>query len=201
MSEAPSVIQYRDSHHRIAQMFAMGCTPSMIRRQTGISIRRLSLLSADPTFNELIAGYTQRAEAKLELAQDAFMDTAISNMLRAELQIADHLDQSEETGELMPVNILDKISQGRADRFGYSKHSTMRVEHDFATALDKAIARSGKGEAMREIEGKATEVAIPAQPSLLPPTRGEGPDMCGETPRQVPRSFQGVLEIKRRKIA
>ena len=206
---ASRVAQYRDSHHRVAQMFAAGCTPSMIRRQTGISMRRLTLLSGDPSFKELIAQYSSRFVEKLEVAQDAYLDTAIANMLRSEQQIADHLDQSEETGELLPINILDKISQGRADRFGYSKHSTMRVEHDFATALDKAIARSGKAEEMKTIEGtvaseSSATSALPPSPGIYPPNAaagGEGPSTCGETQRSAPRSFQAVLEIKRRRIA
>jgi hypothetical protein len=160
------VAQYRESHHRIAQLVAAGCTPSMIRSQTGVNNRRLELLCADPTFQELIAGYTKRVVMKIELAQDAYLDTAVSNMLRAEQQIADHLDQSEESGELLPVNTLDKISQGRADRFGYSKHTKVEHTHDFASMLDKAIARSGKAKVIEHqpVQGHlGTAGAAPAR--------------------------------------
>lgn len=201
------VERFRESHHRYAQMIALGCTPSMIRQQTGISHRRLTLLAADPSFQELVAVYTKRAEEKLEEARDVYMDTAISNMIRSEQQIADHLDQAEDAGELLSVNVLDKISQGRADRFGYSKHSTMRVEHDFATALDRAIARSGKATEVKQIEGVALEskaVEHPGPPVSTPlqPT-GEEPGFVGNTKPRAPRSFARVLQqpIKRRRVA
>lgn len=193
------VQRYRDSHHRIAEMFAMGLTPSMIRRQTGISIRRLSLYLADPTFQELIASKTAKVAAKIDDAIDAYADSAIANMLRAEQQITDHLDQAEEAGELLPVNILDKISQGRADRFGYSKHSVVKHEHDFAAALDRAIARSGKGEAIKTIEGVVAQPSLPVAPALSPPVAEE---VLPQSRREPPRSFARVLEpIKRRRIA
>jgi hypothetical protein len=169
------VAQYRESHHRIAQLVAAGCTPSMIRSQTGVNNRRLELLCADPTFQELIAGYTKRVVMKIELAQDAYLDTAVSNMLRAEQQIADHLDQSEESGELLPVNTLDKISQGRADRFGYSKHTKVEHTHDFASMLDKAIARSGKAKVIEHqpIQGDCGDGgATPPAGSTQPVVRG-----------------------------
>jgi hypothetical protein len=176
------------------------------------------LLCADPTFQELIAGYTKRVVMKIELAQDAYLDTAVSNMLRAEQQIADHLDQSEESGELLPVNTLDKISQGRADRFGYSKHTKVEHTHDFASMLDKAIARSGKAKviegtvdktgptidsplAPRPIEPKMVEVQRSPASAPLPHSPQGEQATSGETLRPAPRSFAKVLEIKRRRIA
>lgn len=214
--------RYRDSHHQIAEMFALGMTPSMIRRQTGISMHRLSLYAGDPAFNELIAQKQSRLAEKTEAAADAYLDAAIANMLRAERQIMDHLDEAEEKGELLPVNILDKISQGRADRFGYSKHSTMKVEHDFATALDRAIARSGKGETIEgrveaagatpaldmrvlDVEASHAPQALPlhtilgsAEPAPVPATQasasgGGGTGLVGKTQPQSPRSFSERL--------
>lgn len=217
MNQDVDIVQrYRDSHHRLAEMFAMGCTPAMVRRQTGLSMRRLSTYLADPTFQELIAAKSARAAEKLELAGDAYIDSAIANMLAAEQQITDHLDDAREAGELLPINILDKISQGRADRFGYAKNSKLEVTHDFATALDKAIARSGKAKLIegelgaagatpalgsnaldveapahpQAIEVTATHAPIPEHSALpLPATSGGGrPVTCGETQRPVPSS-------------
>ncbi len=199
------VAQYRESHHRIAQLVAVGCTPSMIRAQTGVTARRLELLCADPTFRELIAGYTKRRTMKVELAADSYQDTSIANMLRAEQMIEDHLDQAEESGELIPLAQLDKISQGRADRFGYSKHTKVEHTHDFSAMLDKAIARSGKAKLiegqveaprMVEVKDEAAPFHLPVSPALSQPMLQEE-----RVQSPAPRSFSSVLEIKRRRIA
>ncbi len=190
------VAQYREHHHRIAQMVAAGCTPNMIRVQTGVSTHRLTLYLSDPSFIELIAGYAKRQTVKIELAADSYHETALANMLRAEQQIADHLDASEETGELLPISQLDRISQGRADRFGYSKHSVVKHEHDFAAALDKAIARSGK-----VIEHQPNEARQAPTMLELAATQGEGAAPAKKPPPRQPASFAQVLEIKRRRLA
>jgi len=215
--------QFSLSHHSVARMYAVGMADHAIRERTGYSTRRLGLLLGSPSFQELIAHYRQKVDDKWNATVDAYLDLGVSNMIRAEAQIAEHLDKCEDTGELLPVNALDKISQGRADRFGYSKHSVHHHEHDFATALDRAIARSGKGEAMKTIEGKA-EVTQPPSSPPLPAPQGTDDRALTQTQERVPlsgslgtqvsrsqnsppvsrrsRSFASVLEpVKRRRVA
>ena len=186
----PLIERFREHHHAIASMVAAGLTPAMIRRQTGISLHRLTLYMADPTFNELIAQKAKVVAEKFDENIDQYLDLGMGNMIRSEALIAERLNEDEP----IPLLTLDRISQGRADRFGYSKHSTMRVEHDFATMLDKAIARSGKGE-LKQIEAQA-EPAVLNQPALPPPPeRAKAP----HRPQPPARSFASVL--KKRKIA
>ena len=198
-----SVIErFRESHHAVAKMFASGMPPDQIRQRTGYSIRRLTLLFGDPSFQELIAVYAQRVDERWNANLDTFLDLGMGNMIRAEAQIAEHLDKSEDTGELLPLGALDRISQGRADRFGYSKHAIVEHKHDFAAMLDKAIARSGKGEAMKQIEGRATEVSpMPTLPAPLE-VQPEPSYVRSKSGIAGPRSFASVLEpVKRRKVA
>ena len=203
-SELSIVERFRESHHAVARMFASGMTPSMIRQRTGYSQRRLTLLWGDPSFQELIAHYAQRVQEVWEEKLDTFLDLGMSNMIRAESQIAEHLDKSEDTGELLPVSTLDRISQGRADRFGYSKHTIHHHEHDFATALDKAIARSGKGEAMKVIEGRA-EPTPPGAASLPAPqqveaatTRESAPSAGAPRPPSLAQALRPEPVLRRR---
>ncbi len=181
-------------------MFASGMTPSAIRQRTGISMRRLALLWNDPSFQELIKVYGQRVEEKWNANLDTYLDLGMSNMILAESQIAERLDESMNVGaEPIPLAMLDKISQGRADRFGYSKHSVMEHKHDFASLLDGAIARSGKAKEVKLIEGQANprppsheqpvlQVTAPSSEPLSRPARS--------------RSFAQVLNpIKKRKVA
>lgn len=186
----PLIERYREHHHAIASMMAAGMTDSMIRQRTGVSFYRLTSYRSDPTFNELIAQKAEKIAEKFDQNIDAYLDLGMGNMIRSEALIAERLNEDEP----IPLLTLDRISQGRADRFGYSKHSTMRVEHDFATMLDKAIARSGKGE-LKQIEAQA-EPAVLNQPALPPPPeRAKAP----HRPQPPARSFASAL--KKRKIA
>ena len=189
----PLIERYREHHHAIASMMAAGMTDAMIRRQTGVSFYRLSSYRSDPTFNELIAQKAEKIAEKFDQNIDAYLDLGMGNMIRSEALIAERLNEDEP----IPLLTLDRISQGRADRFGYSKHSTMRVEHDFASMLDKAIARSGKAPEIKQIEAQAEAPMTPSQQSLLPPPpeRAKAP----HRPQPPARSFASVL--KKRKIA
>jgi hypothetical protein len=96
-----------------------------------------------------------------------FGDLAIANLLKAERMLGDKIDAAEDADEFLPTRDLLGIIADRADRFGYSKHSQVTVKHDFANALERAVLRSGKGEAMKQIEGKAVEVpSLPNAPGL-----------------------------------
>ena len=197
---------YKEQHQAVARMLASGMTESMVRQRTGYSTRRLTLLQADPTFNELIAVFRKRIEEKWEANLDTYIDLGMANMIRSEAQIAEHLDKSEDTGELLPVATLDRISQGRADRFGYSKHATIHHQHDFATAMDKAIARSNAAKPVSQVDSSPPVIEVQASsPSpddrmlAISEEQARPPD---QRTRPAPRSFAGVLApIKRRRVA
>jgi hypothetical protein len=208
MEEIDIVQRYRESHHRVAQMLAAGCTDSFITQTTGRSQRSITILRADPTFRDLVSKYGEATEAKWAQATDVFADIAIGNMLRTESMIADRLDEAQETGEHLPLLTLDRIAQGRADRFGYGKHQTVKHEHDFAALLDRAIDRSGKRAEVTVIDVEA--VPVPPPRASSPPLRLEAPaeqasDPVTREPPPTParRSFASVLSggIKRRKVA
>lgn len=198
------VQRYRQSHHAVAQMFAMGCTAGFIRQHTGRSQRSLTLLWNDPAFQELIAQYRLRTEEKLTVAQDTFTDLAVSNMLRSEQMISDQLDKAEEEEREISLLTLDRIAQGRADRFGYGKHQTVQHNHDFAALLDRAIDRSGKRAEVIDVE--AAPIPPQESQSLLrlgaPVAQTSGPALSAPQPKSKP-SFVGVLskDLRRRRVA
>jgi hypothetical protein len=196
----PLVERYRESHHAVANMIAAGMTDSMIRRKTGISYRRLTLLKQSPSFQELIALKAQRVQELFDQNLDTYLDLGIGNMIRAEAMISDHLDASDESGELLPVGVLDRISQGRADRFGYSKHAVLHHDHSFADQLERAVQRSGL-----TIEAQAEPPQ--ALPAPVEAHVDSPPRKASETPPDPPvhaqrsaiaesRSFNRVLTIR-----
>ena len=189
-----TVIQrFRESHHAVAEMFAIGMTPSMIRQKTGYSTRRLTLLWSDPTFQELIAIKSKRREEIVAEATDTFVTLWIGAMIKAARQLNDKLDEADDSGELLPTRELISVIADAADRFGYSKHSTVRVEHDFAAALDRAIAVT------KHIEGSATEITPPL---VLEHTRGPPtPPAPRPAPEHASTRVRGPLLLPRRRVA
>ena len=170
MSPSNIVEFYRESHHRIAEMFAMGYTPHMIMKKLGVSIRRLTLLYADESFQELIQYKSGEITERFEKDRDEYKETCVANKLKAELALSDKLDEHfEEDGEKLSAAFLNKISMDRADRFGYGKNSTVKLEAGLGDLLQKAINRSG----VKIIEHNPQE----AIPDLRDPTpKGVAPE-------------------------
>lgn len=141
-----AVARLRDSHHRIARLFAAGLRIGEIVERVGYSYNRVSTLQRDPAFQELIATYRGKVDAAFEREQDEYAKLTMSNMIKAETQLAEKLEEAEENGEFLPTRDLIAISRDAADRFGYGKRQTnLNVNADFASLLEKTIARSGKG--------------------------------------------------------
>lgn len=160
-SKAPALKRFRDSHHRVARCFASGMKPSEVNLQTGYSHSRLSILQADPAFQNLVEVYRQAGVE--EYAE--YQDLALANMVRGERLIEEALEavadreQPLSLGELRP---LTELISDRADRFGFPKKTvTASLNLDFAGRLESARKRSGLLELKPEGEG------------LAPPSAGE----------------------------
>lgn len=139
----------RESHHRVARLIAAGLRPEEVVAMSGFSYQRIYTLSKDPAFAELVASYGNIVTEKWLQAYDAYAAIAISNKMKAEAQIADHLEEAEETGDKIPLKSLLAITSDRADRFGYGKKSmTVNANIDMGSRLEQAILRSGKAQVL-----------------------------------------------------
>lgn len=142
-SRPPKLMRLRDSHHRLAQVLAVGATPGEAGAQTGYSQSRISILLADKSFQDLVEVY-RRDSASLRAE---YADMATANMIRGERIIEDALEQLADSSE--PVSLADlrpvlDIVSDRADRFGYPRKATqVNVNVDFAGKLEAARRRSG----------------------------------------------------------
>lgn len=156
-----AVKRFRDPHHRVARLFAMGLRPGEIMERCGYSYQRVYQLSTDPAFQNLVAKYRAKVDEKFAENADEFFDLASANMRKAETMIAERLEEAEETGEAIPLKTLETLASSRMDRFGYGKRETrLNVNMDFASQLEGAIARSGKA--------KLIEATSHAQPQSAP---------------------------------
>lgn len=185
----PAFVRFRESHHAIARMFAKGLTVSKVSHETGYSRRRLHILLADPTFQELVVSYNAEEEQEAE----HYGQLQISARNLAEMLLVERLQAAtEEDGEPVSISILNKISQDRADRTGYSKHNVVRHELGFSEQLERAIARSANAKVInhepKQIEARPSAVPIPspdrpqtavAEPRLPPaPSTSPGPSIA-----------------------
>lgn len=152
----------RQSHHRVAELLAMGFGLSQVALLTGYSYNRVATLSTAPAMRELIAIKTATREEMQTIVEDSFREIHGANMLAAARHINDRIAELDEEGELLPIrDALNIVSDG-ADRFGYGKHTTQtNFNVDFAAKLEAAIARS---KSPPQIEGRAN----PPNPSPAP---------------------------------
>lgn len=164
-TKPPRLMRLRDSHHRLAQVLALGSTPGDAGMQTGYSQSRISILLADKSFQDLVEVY-RRASATLRAE---YTDMATANMIRGERIIEDALESIADSAEPVSLSelrpVLDIVSD-RADRFGYPKKSTtLNVNVDFAGKLEAARRRSGLADPALPspvIEGSLARVKEPA---------------------------------------
>jgi hypothetical protein len=143
-SRVPPIQRFRDSHHRMARLFASGLRVSEVAALTGYSVSRVSLFHTSPAFQELIAEKRKIEEEVFRDQITAYNDLILSNGLKAERKLADKLDDDDEAEELS-VRELISITRDAADRVGLSKRSiNFNVNQDFASLLDRAIERSAE---------------------------------------------------------
>ena len=153
--KSPAVKNLKDSHHAVAKLLACGIRPGEVAERTGYSRVRISILQADPSFQELVQHYRTVDAAAFIEARDEYWDNATSVRVKTARMIADQLDEADEAGESIPLNRLLAIHDSFADRTGYGKRSTqVNINVDFAAKLDQAIKKARDVKSPLTIEGK-----------------------------------------------
>lgn len=163
----PQALQsLRDNHHRIARAIAGGLSNADVAATCGISISRVSILRADPSFAELISHY--RSILTAEWAQaDTVIEFMRGNALKAQAMLSDKLDDAAEKNEFLPTRDLVAISELGLDRTGYGKvNKNVNINVDFAARLEAARLRSDRAREVRQIEAQPS-------PPLAPQSRPE----------------------------
>jgi hypothetical protein len=134
----PSPIKaLRNTHHRLAQLLANGVDEGIAGKLCNYSTSRVSILKADPAFQELLSYYSGRVEDQWA----DFVATA-SNLSMDFLQ---HLqEQLDETPEKFTPSVAMEAIKLLADRSGHapiSKTVNLNVNADLGSKLDAARAR------------------------------------------------------------
>lgn len=156
--KAPSVKRFRDTHHMVARLFAMGLRPGEVAFRTGYSQTRIGILHSDPAFEELVASYRADVNESFREQTDEYFEN-ISAIRNATARLArDKLEAIEDPDDIS-FRELALFHDTTADRTGYPKRTVaVNVNVDFAAQLDKAIKRSEAARSFDE-EPKAIEHA------------------------------------------
>lgn len=170
-----TVGKLRDSHHRLAFLFAVGHTMKEVAEIVGYSYHRVRYIRNSPAFDQLVADIRKDVMAEQIAQVDLFASTQSSNMVRASLMLSDHLEAAEETGELLPVRELVSIIADSADRFGYPKKGVnVNVNADFGALLEARLR-------------KQRESAPPVSPALELSAEGSDRSSPAVTPLLIQR--------------
>lgn len=178
----PPIRRYRDSHHQMARLFAMGLRVSEVAAEMGYSISRVSVHYNSPIFKELVAQYSAVNDEITRDSIKAYNDLILSNGMKAERKIADKLDDDE--NDELSIRELLSIARDAADRVGLSKRSIQtNVSVDFASMLDKALDRTARTRSSGDLKLKvieATALPVSSSPSTEQPV-APSPSPTGPT--------------------
>ena len=148
---APAVnrlAKLRDTHHALARALASGMTNDQAALASGYTPVRVSILKADPAFQELVSYYRENLDvvyADLHARMSSF-----SIDLLEELR-----SRFEDNPDEMSSPFLKELMTVLADRTGYGVKTTqVNVNIDLASRLEAARARA---ETPKVIEGKVND--------------------------------------------
>lgn len=111
-SAAPQIKALRAAHHQLAQLLAQGMPNAEAALVTGYSISRISILKADPTFQELLTHYSTQAEI-IQIDVIKRMTALGVNSLETLQERLDDAPESFSNGALMDLAEL-MLVKGRA---------------------------------------------------------------------------------------
>lgn len=140
-SKAPALKRLSERHHALARCLASGMSEANAAITCGYVSSRISILKADPAFQELLAFY--RAEVN-----DKYLDmhgVLAGLSLDAAMELRERLEDEMQADEKkMSVGHLMEIVKLGADRTGFGPQSSstnLNVNVDMASKLEEARKR------------------------------------------------------------
>lgn len=169
-----SIKKIRDSHHALARALASGMSNIEASRVTGFDSGYISILKADPAFEELLAFYAEHDAVEQANLRERMTLIALD----VSQEIRDRLHNEPET---FPIGELRQLLVNLADRVGFGPSSTVHQTVDITEQLSYADQRA-LADALKELDkraaSEATQViehqaagALPAQAAdVIPPS-------------------------------
>lgn len=145
---APSITEIRSRHHALARALASGMSEGEAAIVSGYSQSRVSILKADPAFQELYRFYKNRADAEY-----VALHATLANV--AQDAVEEIRKRLEETPDEVTTGQLVEIAKMGADRTGHGPQTSQTVNVNIGLADRLAEAR--KRAASRLIEGDVVD--------------------------------------------
>lgn len=140
----------------------MGLRPGEVAARAGYSLGRVSVLSADPAFKELVASYRESVNEEWKESVDEYFGLVVANRTMAARLLNDKLQDADPDD--VTFGQLVAIHADAADRSGYPKRTVaVNVNCDFAAQLDRAIARSAQAKIL-DLSPNEAPVPVCAEP-------------------------------------
>lgn len=140
-SQAPALKRLTDRHHALARCLASGMRPGDAAITCGYDASRVSILQADPAFQELLNFYREDTQAAY---RDLHQRLAGLSLDAAE-ELAHRLEEDMQLDEKkISIGQLMEITKMGADRTGYGPQSSstnVNVNVDLASRLEAARKR------------------------------------------------------------
>lgn len=184
-----SIKKFKDSHHMIARLYAMGLRSREVAARSGYSLNRVSTLQGSPAFQELVASYRADVDQSWRESADEYFENITAVRVTAARLLRDKLESADP--DEVSLRELVAVHADTADRTGYPKRTVaVNVNVDFAARLDQAIKRSGQVMPLR---------VVGELPSHVPSGPIEGPGIIQdrEPTARAPVTIEG--EIVRRR--
>lgn len=149
-SQAPPIKKLRERHHALARMLAQGAKPGTAGLLCGYSASRVSILTADSAFAELVEFY-RGAETERHVQHRIVLEELSLDALE---EIREKLETEDLTlGEVMEIA---KMTLDRAG-FGPSSKSEVNVKIGLADRMAAGQKRLNELREMRDITPQAED--------------------------------------------
>lgn len=138
-TSAPPLKRLSERHHALARCLASGMGDSDAAITCGYVLSRVSILKADPAFQELLAFYRQDVNSKY-----LDMHGVLAGLsLDAAMELRERLEADSQVDEkTMSVGQLIELTKLGADRTGFGPQSSqLNVNVDLAGRLEAARKR------------------------------------------------------------
>lgn len=132
------IARLRDRHHAIARYLAQGLKEGEVAAITGYCLSRISVLKADPTFQNLVKHYQEVENS----AQGEFIERATLASLTALAELQERLEEAPEsfsTGDLLEVT---KVTADRTGHAPVTKSVSINATIGMGDRLEQARQRS-----------------------------------------------------------
>ena len=113
---APRIKRLRDRHHSLARLLASGMKDGHAALAVGYEPSRVSILKADPAFQDLLAFYRENVDTQLAEYHERIAGLSVDAVEELRVRL-------EEDPESFSSSLLLEIATKTADRTGYGPSS------------------------------------------------------------------------------